>query len=509
MCGIICAYKSKLPTGRYMSHRGPDDPHNEHSNDNVAMRFSRLEINGGKGAKQPFVDGNHIFVCNGEIYNYKELDITETSDCRALFKTLKNNNPLDVVKAVAHTEFAFCYWNGFELWAARDPVGVRPLFYTRVSKTGGILFASEAKALAPRKARIFPPGHIYCSATDSFTCYSPLMWAPPPTLEYTKPQLDLKNALIQAVLDRVQVTERPVAFLLSGGLDSSLVASIACTHASSLQDVYTFTIGKADSPDVQAAQMVSQHLETLCTQKGKKYTHTHVEFDFELGFNLIPKIIYDIESYDTTTIRASVPMWLLCDYISKHTPCKVVLSGEGADELLAGYKYFQGASSASELFYECVRRVQKLHQFDVLRADRCTASHGLEVRVPFLDKRVVDACMAVHPLHKMVTIEKMEKSVLREVFQEYLPGQVLWRAKDAFSDAVGYDWVSYVKQRCEHDLPHYDRGYKHCKPLTNEEAFYRRTFQTYFGKRNDGLITEIWRPLWSQVTDPSARQLKF
>ena len=508
MCGIICAFKSKIPRGRTLSHRGPDDPNCEESNDLVSMRFSRLSINGGTTGKQPFVDGNHMMICNGEIYNFKEFsNPSETSDCKALFDVLKLNSPFEVCKSIAHTEFAFCYWNGYELWVARDPIGVRPLFYTR-PPGGGIIFSSEAKILAPRRVRIFPPGHVYCSATDSFVCYCPLMWKPPPTLEWKTPVDNLRNALINAVVDRTDMSERPVAFLLSGGLDSSLVAAIACKHSKN-NYVYTFTIGKEDSPDAKAANEVSQHLKTLCEENGKNYHHTHIDFDFEMGFNFIPKVIYDIESYDTTTIRASVPMWMLCDFISKSTPCKVVMSGEGADELLAGYKYFTGAPTASELFYETIRRVQKLHQFDVLRADRCTASHGLEVRVPFLDKRVVDACMQVHPLHKMTTHDKMEKTVLREAFQGYLPNNILWRRKDAFSDAVGYDWVTFVKNKFENEYPEYDRSFKHCRPVTNEEAVYRRFFQNYFGKRSDGLISEIWRPKWTDVTEPSARHLKF
>ncbi len=463
MCGLICALNTKLPRGR-VEHRGPDDPHREQSNNMVAMRFSRLAINGSTRGIQPFVHENHMMVCNGEIYNYKELSPNgETSDCKALFDSLRINNPYNVCKGIANSEFAFCYWNGYELWAARDPVGVRPLFFTR-TPCGGIIFASEMKVLAPHKVCIFPPGHIYCSATDSFVSWMPLFWSPHQSLEWETPMNNIKNNLIKAVVDRTDMSDRPVAFLLSGGLDSSIIASIACLH-STCNYMYTFTIGKPDSPAVLAAAQVAKFLEQKCISVGKNYKHTHIDFDFDLGFNLIPKVIYDVESWDITTIRASVPMWILCLYIKQNTPCKVILSGEGADELLAGYKCFGEVSTASELFYETMRMVQKIHQYDVLKADRCTACHGLELRVPFLDKRVVDACMYVHPLHKMITSDKIEKTILRDAFKGYLPNDILWRPKEEMGD----DWNSFVESK-------FDKF----TPQTNEETFYNKMFHTYF-----------------------------
>jgi asparagine synthase (glutamine-hydrolysing) len=251
----------------------------------------------------------------------------------------------------------------------------------------------------------------------------------------------------------------------------------------------------------------------LAARKVPEYVgsdHHEVIFDFKKGIEVIPEVIECLESYDTTTIRASTPMWLLCKYIKEMTDIRVILSGEGSDEILGGYKYFKLAPDDDAFEMETQRRLAQLHQFDVLRADRCSAGHGLELRVPFLDRDFVDTVMMLHPYLKR-TAE--EKKILRDAFEGYLPHDILHRPKDAFSDAVGYTWVDTVRYHGERHVS--DNQYvtvckgsnDHNIPESKEEAWYRDIFWRIFGRNKDHLISEIWRPKWTSVKDPSARKL--
>lgn len=311
----------------------------------------------------------------------------------------------------------------------------------------------------------------------------------------------VRSLLTEAVSRRVKNTDREVGFLLSGGLDSSLVVAIATTMCKG--PIKTFSIGQADSPDVLAARRVAEALGT---------DHHEVIFDFDEGVRVIPEVIRSLESYDTTTIRASTPMWILCKWIKENTSCRVLLSGEGSDEIFGGYKYFKGAPSADAFQAETIRRLRFLHQFDVLRADRCAAAHGLEMRVPFLDRDFVDGVIRLDESVKMTTLEKQ---VLRDAFTSVLPPEILKRPKDAFSDAVGYGWVDHLRDHGERTIS--EQVFEHTvirsgdynPPTSNEEAWYRQVFWNMFGHDKDHLINEIWRPKWTDVIDPSARQLKF
>jgi asparagine synthase (glutamine-hydrolysing) len=311
----------------------------------------------------------------------------------------------------------------------------------------------------------------------------------------------MKRAITEAVRTRVSSTDRELGFLLSGGLDSSLVVALA--NKTMKTRLNTFSIGIEDSPDVLAARVVAKHFDT---------NHREFLFDVQEGLDNLENVIWSLESYDTTTVRASVPMWLLSKFISDETACKVILSGEGSDELFGGYLYFHYAPDVDAFSEENARRLRLIHQFDGLRADRCMSAHGLELRVPFLDVNVVDAGMNMDQSLKLPR-DGVEKWYLRNLFEGYLPPEILWRQKNGMSDAVGYAWVKAVKEHAEKTISDEEfvairvKAGTHNVPLTKEEALYRKTFWKLFGNNQDHLISEIWRPKWTNVTDPSATQL--
>jgi asparagine synthase (glutamine-hydrolysing) len=503
MCGILALFGEDVETPSYLlNHRGPDGYASKKIG-RCRMDFYRLAINDlTPTGMQPFIREKKMLVCNGEIYNHKRFryyeELKGTSDCEILIPVIDSFGIFDAVKHHINGDFALVYTDGNRVMAARDPYGVRPLFYTRYDE-GSIAFASEVKALLwlNSEIHIFPPGHIYDSYVDDFMCYHTTYWPVNRYLVHNHLRA-VREALEHAVHDRLETTERDVGFLLSGGLDSSLIASIA---ARKLGTIKTFSIGLEGSPDLLAARSVSEYLKT---------DHTEVTFTTSEGINHINDVIHSLESYDTTTVRASTPMWLLCKYIKQNTSCRYIFSGEGSDEILGGYLYFHKAPDVDAFACENMRRLRLIHQFDGLRADRCAGAHGLDLIVPFLDKEFVEVCMT---MNQHLKIDPVEKKVLREAFEGYLPDDVLLRRKDGMSDAVGTNWVAQIKEYAEKDVS--DDQFKeirtkcryHNVPLTKEEALYRSMFWKMYGKDNDHLITEIWRPKWTTVKDPSARLL--
>ena len=503
MCGILALFGEDTETPSYLlNHRGPDGYASKKIG-RCRMDFYRLAINDlTPTGMQPFIRDKKMLVCNGEIYNHERFryyeDLKGTSDCEILIPVIDSFGIFDAVKHHINGDFALVYTDGKRVMAARDPYGVRPLFYTRYDE-GSIAFASEVKALLwlNSEIHIFPPGHIYDSYVDDFVCYHTTYWPVNRYLVHNHLRA-VREALEHAVHDRLETTERDVGFLLSGGLDSSLIASIA---ARKLGTIKTFSIGLEGSPDLLAARSVSEYLKT---------DHTEVTFTTSEGINHINDVIHSLESYDTTTVRASTPMWLLCKYIKQNTSCRYIFSGEGSDEILGGYLYFHKAPDVDAFACENMRRLRLIHQFDGLRADRCAGAHGLDLIVPFLDKEFVEVCMT---MNQHLKIDPVEKKVLREAFEGYLPDDVLLRRKDGMSDAVGTNWVAQIKEYAEKDVS--DDQFKeirtkcryHNVPLTKEEALYRSIFWKMYGKDNDHLITEIWRPKWTTVKDPSARLL--
>ena len=501
MCGILALFGEEVEFSykHLLTHRGPDD-YRTRTMGKCRMDFYRLAINDLTDAgMQPFVDEKSMLMCNGEIYNHKIFRYgfeKSSSDCEILLPMVNDLGMLKTTDLI-NGDFAIVWSNGKRVMAARDPVGVRPLFYTRYDKDS-IAFASEAKALRflQSKVHVFPPGHIYDSYLNDFVCYHTGYWH---VNKYTDTyDGNLKETFIQCVHERLATTERDTGFLLSGGLDSSLIASIA---AKKLGKINTFSIGLKGSPDLEAAKKVAKYLNS---------NHTEVTFTTEEGISHVNDVIYSLESYDTTTVRASTPMWLLCKYIKEHTDCRYIFSGEGSDELLGGYLYFHNAPSTDEFALENMRRLRLIHQFDGLRADRCAGAHGLDLIVPFLDKKFIDVCMKMNQRKKRGGTEKY---VLRKAFEGYLPDEILWRQKDGMSDAVGTNWVDGIKMYAETTVSDSEfmeirnKSMYHNTPLTKEEALYRKIFWTYYGTDHDHLISEIWRPKWTSITDPSARLL--
>ena len=503
MCGILALFGEDTETPSYLlNHRGPDGYASKKIG-RCRMDFYRLAINDlTPTGMQPFIRDKKMLVCNGEIYNHERFryyeELKGTSDCEILIPVIDSFGIFDAVKHHINGDFALVYTDGKRVMAARDPYGVRPLFYTRYDE-GSIAFASEVKALLwlNSEIHIFPPGHIYDSYVDDFVCYHTTYWPVNRYLVHNHLRV-IREALEHAVHDRLETTERDIGFLLSGGLDSSLIASIATRKMGTIK---TFSIGLKGSPDLLAARSVSEYLKT---------DHTEVTFTTSEGINHINDVIHSLESYDTTTVRASTPMWLLCKYIKQNTSCRYIFSGEGSDEVLGGYLYFHKAPNVNAFACENMRRLRLIHQFDGLRADRCAGAHGLDLIVPFLDKEFVEVCMT---MNQHLKIDPVEKKVLREAFEGYLPDDVLLRRKDGMSDAVGTNWVAQIKEYAEKDVS--DDQFKeirtkcryHNVPLTKEEALYRSIFWKMYGKDNDHLISEIWRPKWTTVKDPSARLL--
>ena len=483
MCGITCIFGEDrinfLNLG--LKHRGPDASRAV-TNGKCKMIFTRLAINDtSEYGMQPFqsnafgIDSVNL-MCNGEIFNHKKLsprDSKGKSDCECLIPLIHKHGIFKASQMI-RGEFAICWTDGDRVMASRDPFGVRPLFYTRYAKDS-IAFASEAKELTGFHTRVevFPPGHIYDSYSDTFSCYYPCYWDNKNPLDADLNKI--RTGLEEAVRIRIENTDRPIGFFLSGGLDSSLIAAIANKQIG--KKIKTFSIGAFDSADLRAAKKVADFLGS---------DHTEVHFDIKEGLRNVDEVIRSIESYDTTTVRASVPMWTLARCVSENTDIKVIISGEGSDELFGGYLYFHHAPNVEAFSKENARRLKLIHQFDGLRADRCIAAHGLELRVPFLDVDFVNYVMSMKQEVKMIKGGMIEKWVLRKAFEGYLPDEVLWRQKDGMSDAVGYSWVDHLKETGEH----YDKIFDRIYP----------------GMHN--LISEKWMPKWVEADDPSARALK-
>lgn len=487
---------------RRQRHRGPDWS-GVHADDHVILVHERLAIVDPAGGSQPLVsaDGALALAVNGEIYNHRELraeltrsfDFQTESDCEVISALYREGDVPGMLERL-NGIFAFVLWDSEAGRAivARDPIGVCPLYWGH-DREGRLLVASEMKALADTCADVapFPPGHWYDTGSGELARYYDRPWREYDRVEGVEvPSDELRGAFEDAV-HRQLMTDVPYGVLLSGGLDSSLVAAVAAKFADKRVEeddradawwprLHSFAIGLEGSPDLAAAAVAAESLGTV---------HHGFEYTFDEGLDAIPDVIRHIETYDVTTIRASTPMYLLARRI-KAMGVKMVLSGEGSDEIFGGYLYFHKAPDARAFHEELVRKLDALHSYDCLRANKSMMAWGVEPRVPFLDREFLEVAMSMDAAHKMVVpggseARRMEKGVLREAFDGALPDSILWRQKEQFSDGVGYGWIDGLKDHAEsqvsdRELAAADKRFPINPPTTKEAYFYRAVFEEHF-----------------------------
>jgi len=503
-----------------LSARGPEFlTRQDISGTSATLGFTRLAINGLTPlGNQPFAREGTWVVCNGEIYNYQALADrwsiplpTGTSDCAVILPLLHHLNPTELCRTLDGV-FAFVVVDvaNDRLLVARDPYGVRPLFQGTLR--GSTVWSSELKGLPAQceDVKPFPPGTW---ASYSLTSGALLETQRYHTIQHVK--MDALNdfgtaghclrvALISAVKKRL-LSDRPIGALLSGGLDSSLVAGIAARElAKDGRKLHTFSIGMPGSTDLDYAQKVADYIGSI---------HHPVIVKPEDFLRAIPAVVHDIESYDITSVRASVGNWLIGQYIKTNTDIKVVFNGDGADEIGGGYLYFNNAPSNEAFETECERLLSEIHMYDVLRSDRSMAAHGLEARTPFLDKNVVASWLSIPTQFRRPILGTVqEKRVLREAFEHdyIIPWEVLTRKKEAFSDGVSSTEDSWYKRCADYAkdkaMPEFHGT--HNPPKTEEACWYRALFEASYPGAWATVIPRMWMPRWTTATDPSARTLQ-
>ncbi len=525
MCGIFLykgskhSWESLAKDINLINYRGPENTHHEMIGNNVLFAFHRLAIMGttelgDQPMKHP-KENSLTLICNGEIYNYKKLaekydfHLESGSDCEIILFMFEE---FGIEKTVKELDGVFMFVihdsKTGKLFAGRDPMGVRPGFIGE--NENEIMIASEAKPLINHCSEIkpFAPGTWWCSDTPNrFIPY--FHYNGEHIKENTENKIcnQIRILLIEAVKKRL-MAEREIGCLLSGGLDSSLISSLVAKYYNGPK-LNTFSIGLSGSVDLDYAQHVADYLGT---------NHHQIEVSEQEFLSAIEKVIYNIESYDTTTVRASVGNYLVSKFITENSNCKVIFNGDGADEVCCGYVYLRNAPTPVELQKESERLVKEIHYFDVLRSDRSISSNGLEARTPFLDKVFVKYYLSIPAeLKRLDGTRRLEKHLLRKAFenQKLLPEDVLWRRKCAFSDGVSSikkSWhhiiQSFVDQKIsDEEFQQESVRITHCTPVLKESYYYRKVFESYFGK-NEKLIPHFWMPKWTDVLDPSARELE-
>ena len=519
MCGILAIIgKGKdealvKQLSKRMSHRGPDESDLFVTEKGHILSHERLSIIDLHTGRQPIQGTSKAWmVHNGEIYNHQNLRDTILS--HHTFRTTSDSEVIvhlyeefgyefcDMLDGI----FAFVVINGDDYIAGRDPLGVKPLYYG-LDERGRIYFSSEMKAITDqcRSFSTFPPGHYYTPQTGFVKYYRPEWEDASKAVEAVDYKV-IRDTLTQAVEKRL-MSDVPIGVLLSGGLDSSLTSSIAARLLKdSGKKLHSFSIGLTpDAPDAVAARKVAEFLGT---------EHHEIHFTIEEGIEILDKLVWHLETYDVTSIRASTPMYFLSKAITD-LEIKVVLSGEGADEIFGGYLYFRNAPSAAEFQKETIERVQKLFTADLLRADKSTMAHGLEARVPFLDKKFLEMAIKIKPEEKQPkTYNGVEKYILRKAFDTpenpYLPNEVLWRQKEQFSDGVGYNWIDTLINYCafqvsDEELETAEERFPYNTPATKEAYFYRTLFHKHFPQVSAAQTVRKWIPKWQENTDPSGR----
>ena len=522
MCGILGIFeKSDLDVqkvqelSKRMRHRGPDmQDYQVNDSKTGIITHERLAIIDLQTGKQPIQGTTKAYVVhNGEIYNHIQLKQNELKDCT--FRTACDSEVIVKLYEIYGLEicnkldgvFGFIVMDGDQFMVARDPIGIKPLYYGQ-DKSGAYYFASEMKVIEDQVEELlaFPPGHYFTKETGFIKYYQP-EWQ---DVDVCHEKLDLdqlRDALIDATRKRL-MSDVPLGVLLSGGLDSSLISSITARLLKEQgKTLHSFSVGlDENAPDVIAAKEVAKFIGT---------EHHTIHFTFEEGLAIINKLVWHLETYDITSIRASTPMYIMSKYITDMR-IKVVLSGEGSDEIFGGYLYFHNAPSDEEFQKETIRRVQLLSTADCLRADKSTMAWALEARVPFLDRHFLDVAMKIDPSYKRPDRSngKMEKHIVRKAFDDkenpWLPSEILWRQKEQFSDGVGYSWIDQLVDYCaeqisDEEMEQAETLFPINTPTTKEAMYMRKIFHSHFPSDAAAQTVKKWIPKWQDNEDPSGR----
>ena len=506
MCGIVAIFniqeqtpelrQKALRMSQKIRHRGPDWS-GIYNGGSAILSHERLSIVDPESGKQPLFspDMKQILAVNGEIYNHQEIrrqyaekyQFQTGSDCEVIL-ALYREKGIDFLEDLSGI-FAFALYDAEkdEFLIARDPIGVIPL-YIGYDNDGKVYVASEMKALEGNCDRyeVFLPGHYYSSREGKMTRYYKRDWMEYDAVKDNGASVQDIHDALEAAVKRQLMSDVPYGVLLSGGLDSSVISAIAEKFSEHrIEDdsatkawwprLHSFAVGLKGAPDLAKAKMVADHIGTV---------HHEINYTIQEGLDAIRDVIYFIETYDVTTVRASTPMYLLARVI-KSMGIKMVLSGEGADEVFGGYLYFHKAPNAKAFHEETVRKLSKLYLYDCLRANKSLSAWGVEGRVPFLDKEFLDVAMRTNPEAKMCPGKTIEKKIVREAFADMLPEAVAWRQKEQFSDGVGYSWIDTLKQITadqvsDEQMAHAAERFPINPPRNKEEYYYRSIFAEHF-----------------------------
>ncbi len=543
MCGIVCAFNLKttsdvlrpqvLEMSKSLRHRGPDWS-GIYAHEKAILAHERLAIVDPTSGKQPIFskDQTLVLAANGEIYNHLDLhkevenyEFTTHSDCEVMLALYQKYGHSFIDKLNGIFGFAIYDTKTDNFLIARDHMGIIPLYVGR-DENGTLFVASELKALEGICQTIepVPPGHYMTNDTDGFVKWYKPTWRNYEDVKNNETSIEKLRDALDAAVHRQLMSDVPYGVLLSGGLDSSVTSALAKKYAEKRieeQDktgawwpkLHSFATGLEGSPDLKAAKHVAEHLDTV---------HHEIIFTIQEGLDAIKDVIYHLETYDVTTVRASTPMFLMARAI-KAMGIKMVLSGEGSDELFGGYLYFHKAPDAKAFHDETVRKLDKLYLYDCLRANKSLAAWGIEGRVPFLDKAFIDVAMSINPEDKMIKDGRIEKWVLRKAFEDMLPAEVAWRQKEQFSDGVGYSWIDTLKEKVEQEVSDDQLKNAHFKfpyqpPKSKEEFYYRSIFAKHFPSQaaaktvpsvpSVACSSEIaleWDASFKNMNDPSGR----
>ena len=550
MCGIVAIFNVKEQTpelrtkalgmSKKIRHRGPDWS-GIHCSGSAILAHERLSIVDPESGGQPLFspDGKQVLAVNGEIYNHQEIrerykgryDFQTGSDCEVIL-ALYRDKGIDFLEDL-NGIFAFALYDEEQdaFLIARDHIGVIP-FYIGYNADGKVFVASELKALEGECERYEPflPGHYYWSKAPGMKPWYKRDWMEYDNVKDNPASSDAIRKSLCAAVKRQMMSDVPYGVLLSGGLDSSVISAITESYAERRIEtdsqsrawwprLHSFAVGLKGAPDLAKARLVADYIGTV---------HHEINYTIQEGLDALRDVIYFIETYDITTVRASVPMYLLARVI-KSMGIKMVLSGEGADEIFGGYLYFHKAPSAEEFHKETVRKLSKLHQYDCLRANKSLSAWGVEGRVPFLDKEFLDVAMRTNPKAKMCSLNgsdpkaSMEKRIVREAFEDMLPEEVAWRQKEQFSDGVGYSWIDTLKKITseavtDEQMAHAAERFPINTPLCKEEYYYRSIFEEHFPSESAArsvpheasvacstAVALEWDEAWKNMNDPSGR----